>query len=177
MQAGFWIGGARNRDTSPEIQDSTYFFPIGLTVFNTTTREIRNITAMPMGPTQYGGLVHVPSNHGGMGVLVYMGGERPTNPENVREEKKYDFTVASWKTVWVYDIDKEQWYEQETTGDVPEPRTQFCAVTAKDAGSEDGSHHIYVLGGANFKSKAMADGVYVCIFHCFRGMLGFGNAD
>lgn len=63
----------------------------------------------------------------------------------------------------MYDIARETWYEQETTGNILEPRTQFCAVTAKDVASSVGSHHIYVLGGASFTNKVMAE-VYVSVF-------------
>lgn len=157
IQAGFWVGGARNKDTNPEIKDDTYFYPRGLTIYNTTTRDIRNITDTPIGPTQYGALEYVPASK--KGSLIYIGGERPKEPENVRDEKKYTFDVAKMDKVWVFDVEAEKWFLQETSGDVPEPRTQFCSVTAYD--EETKSHQIYLMGGANFNTKKMQDQVFV----------------
>lgn len=81
-----------------------------------------------------------------------MGGERPNNPEIGRSSANYTYDVRTLDKVWVFDVAKETWYEQETSGEVPPPRTQFCSVRTADP-TANGTHHIYILGGADFKTK------------------------
>lgn len=50
----------------------------------------------------------------------------------------------------VYDIAGAKWYNQSTMGTVAS-RTQFCASVQHDESSS--SYQIYVLGGADLKSK------------------------
>lgn len=64
----------------------------------------------------------------------------------------------SWNYVQVYDIAGAKWYNQSTTGTVAS-RTQFCASVQHDESSS--SYQIYVLGGANLKSKDTILDVYV----------------
>lgn len=50
----------------------------------------------------------------------------------------------------MYDIAEAKWYNQSTMGTVAS-RTQFCASVQHDESSS--SYQIYVLGGADLKSK------------------------
>jgi hypothetical protein len=55
----------------------------------------------------------------------------------------------------VFDIDSYirdpasngSWYAQATTGDIPDPRTDFCTVVM--SAPDNSSHHIYLYGGRN----------------------------
>lgn len=93
-----------------------------------------------------------------MGALVYLGGEKPKNSEIIQKYSDYNYDVATMNKVWVFDISKQAWYEQETTGEIPTPRTEFCSVKAEDP-SRKGSYYIYMIGGADFQTKYMQNDV------------------
>lgn len=157
IQAGFWIGGLRNNITTEAIIDDANIYPRGLLIFNTTTMEMRNMTDLPFGPTQHGALEYLPSDLN-MGTLVYLGGERPKNTDVVKKASDYKYDIATLDKIWVYDIENKIWYEQEVTGEVPKPRTEFCSVKATDP-RQNGAHHLYIIGGADFQTKEMQNDV------------------
>src|SRR5882757_4065547 len=85
-------------------------------------------------------------------------------------------------TVSVYDIGREEWYEQVTTGDVPSPLTQGCSVLAS---AQDGSsHNIYWYGGFNGYeiAKSLSDDVWTLSIPSFTwtklysGNITYGRA-
>lgn len=115
------------------------------------------MTEVPFGPTQHGALEYLPSNFN-FGTLIYLGGEQPEHTDDVKKASDYQYDIATMDKIWVYDIDNNIWYEQEATGDVPKPRTEFCSVKVRDP-AQDGVHHIYILGGADFETKEMQNDV------------------
>jgi hypothetical protein len=67
----------------------------------------------------------------------------------------------SFQTVHVYDVDEQRWYEQKTTGDIPEPRKDFCIAGSP---SSNRTHEILVYAGWNGELGAGAvpyDSAYV----------------
>lgn len=93
-----------------------------------------------------------------MGALVYLGGERPKNTITSLHASNYEYEVTTLDKVWVFDVANEVWYLQETTGDIPPPRTEFCSVKMADT-SRNGTYQIYIMGGADFKTKEMQSDV------------------
>ncbi|CAG7959708.1 unnamed protein product [Penicillium olsonii] len=143
IQAGYWIGGYRASGTTAAITDSTREYATGLIQLNTTTGIYTSLDG-PYEAVEEGSLSYVPV--GDMGILVYIGGDVPSIKDGINAT----MTSNSWNHVQVYDIAGAKWYNQSTTGTAT-ARTQFCASVQHDASSS--SYQIYVIGGANLKSK------------------------
>ncbi|PTU23593.1 hypothetical protein P175DRAFT_0476114 [Aspergillus ochraceoroseus IBT 24754] len=75
---------------------------------------------------------------------------------------------AFMDTVSIYDIANDQWYLQNTTGDIPPQLTQFCSVYA--TASDGTSHNIYIYGGYDGLSPTHipSDDVYVLSLPSFE---------
>ncbi|GFG17388.1 hypothetical protein IFM5058_08449 [Aspergillus udagawae] len=162
LQSSFWVGGFQDRDTTPAITDQSRAYADGMIAFNTTSGEFRQLSA-PFTPVQNGALVYVPV---GDGVLVYMGGETPSVADGVNAT----MVPNSWKYVFVYDVAKDRWYNQTTTGTVA-ARTEFCAVVQHDPSSSSSTYEVYVIGGADYASKeVLSDVSYLSIpsFHWYK---------
>jgi len=98
----------------------------GLVTYDFATTEFRNDTVVGIstnGVVQQGRMLYVP-NFGKSGILVSVGGNQ--------WDKNGDSSDAllSMNSVQVYDTDAGRWYEQTVTGDVPEPRKEFCMAGA-----------------------------------------------
>lgn len=71
-----------------------------------------------------GGMVYVPY-FGTHGMLLAMGGEEPNSDNG---------DLVSFESVRIYDIGKQEWAEQQTSGDIPPSRKAFCmAGTASNS--------------------------------------------
>ncbi|KAL4977164.1 hypothetical protein BDW66DRAFT_40306 [Aspergillus desertorum] len=85
------------------------------------------------------------------GVIVLIGGV--TQLENIYADGMSDEQVkeserespALMRTVSVYDVAGDRWYNQNTTGDIPPQLTEFCSVYA--SAPDGSSHNIYIYGG------------------------------
>ncbi|KAL4878082.1 hypothetical protein BJY04DRAFT_229983 [Aspergillus karnatakaensis] len=108
------------------------------------------------------------------GVVVLIGGV--LHPETIyagglsddEEAESERVSPVYMRTVSVYDVAGNQWYNQNTTGDVPPQLTQFCSVYAS---AEDGSsHNIYIYGGYDGLSplNRPSDDVYVLSLPSFE---------
>lgn len=64
-------------------------------------------------------------NFGPEGLLVFFGGSTPPN-----EQFGYNkgTTLASLEKISIYDLQGDRWYRQNTTGDIPPVRSNFCSV-------------------------------------------------
>ncbi|OQE00228.1 hypothetical protein PENVUL_c056G09184 [Penicillium vulpinum] len=143
IQAGFWIGGYRASGTTSSITDSTKEYATGMIQLNTTTGQYTSLDG-PYEAVEEGSLSYVPV--GDRGILVYIGGDVPS----IKDEINATMNSNSWNHVQVYDIAGAKWYNQSTTGTVAS-RTQFCASVQQEKSSF--SYQIFVLGGADLKSK------------------------
>ena len=65
------------------------------------------------------------------------------------------------ETVSIYDIASGNWYQQNTTGDIPPQLTMFCSVVAP--ARDDSSFNIYMYGGYDGinQSSIPSDDVYI----------------
>ncbi|TVY88458.1 Kelch repeat-containing protein [Lachnellula willkommii] len=156
---GFYMGGLRSPTSGP-----IYYQPINSSVaanvlsetliqvdMSTEGQEIWTNNSLPTSvPGRANAeLVWVPVSE--KGVLVAVGGvidpvfaniNLTLNASDTADSKMQSPKFTS--TVSVYDIAKQSWYEQDTTGS-PGQLTQGCAVLAS---SQDGtSHNIYWYGG------------------------------
>ncbi|KAJ9604855.1 hypothetical protein H2200_010970 [Cladophialophora chaetospira] len=87
-------------------------------------------------------MVHAP-NFGGKGFLVMVGGESPPTEASTYETGS---SLTDMATITLYDIESQTWFTQTATGDIPPPRSEFCAV---GAASSSGRHfEVFVYGGS-----------------------------
>lgn len=68
--------------------------------------------------------VFVP-NFGGKGFFVVVGGEAPPTQDSSYETGT---AMVDMSVITLYDIETGTWYTQTATGDIPPPRSEFCAV-------------------------------------------------
>jgi hypothetical protein len=139
------------------------------------------------------------------GVLVFIGGVVQLESiyaaglTDEQEAESIRASAAFMQTVSVYDIATDRWYvpdhrfelhgkatltrrryNQNTTGDIPPPLTQFCSVYA--TAPDGSSHNIYIYGGYS-GGTALAepsDNVYVLSLPSFEWILlysGGGHVD
>lgn len=76
--------------------------------------------------------------YGGEGFVITVGGESPENEASFYEEGKF---LTDMSVITMYDIASGTWYTQTATGDIPPPRSEFCAVGA--AGNNGSSFELY----------------------------------
>jgi hypothetical protein len=69
--------------------------------------------------------------YGDEGFFVIVGGENPPTEESFYEMGTF---MADMSVITLYDIASGTWYTQTATGDVPPPRSEFCAVGAASSG-------------------------------------------
>jgi hypothetical protein len=96
------------------------------------------------GATQSGFIVFAEAAYasyfGPAGFLVFVGGEIPSNQTWVYES---GLELANMSNIILYDIVSGAWYNQQATGDIPPPRSEFCSVTA--ASSNGATFELYEL--------------------------------
>lgn len=99
------------------------------------------------------------SNFGTDGILLSVGGYNANSGS----------TPYSMSSVEIYDISNEAWYQQDTTGDAPEPRIEFCMT---GAASTNQTFDIFVYAGWDDADSSSAyDEVFVLSlpsFHWFK---------
>ena len=62
---------------------------------------------------------------GKRGVLAFLGGDSPPNQTYLYEAGA---ALMDMSNITIYDVDSDTWYHQIATGDIPPPRSEFCAV-------------------------------------------------
>ena len=68
--------------------------------------------------------------------------------------------------IFLYDIAEGKWYQQNTTGQIPENRRKFCAGATW--AQDQSSYNIYLYGGAGFAENATGfDDVYILTLPSF----------
>ncbi|KIW29257.1 uncharacterized protein PV07_05082 [Cladophialophora immunda] len=87
-------------------------------------------------------MVYTP-NFGSQGFLVMVGGEAPPTEASVYETGAH---MVDMSTITLYDIETGNWFTQTATGDIPPPRSEFCAVGAASRGGK--RFELFVYGGS-----------------------------
>ncbi|KIX09321.1 uncharacterized protein Z518_00400 [Rhinocladiella mackenziei CBS 650.93] len=86
--------------------------------------------------------VHVP-NFGGEGFIMVVGGESPPTEASFYETGT---AMTDMSVITLYDIESGNWYTQKATGEIPPPRSEFCAV---GSATGDGQYFdLFVYGGS-----------------------------
>ena len=121
----------------------------GLVHFNMTTKTFSNSTASGYsfnGTAEKGAMHHVPS-FGPDGLFIVMGGDGFWHSDYK--------SLQNLQTVSVFDPSSNQWFNQTTTGNVPQPRKGFCLAGID---SNNGTHEMYVifsdLNGSPVKNRS-----------------------
>ncbi|KAH7068684.1 hypothetical protein FB567DRAFT_248336 [Paraphoma chrysanthemicola] len=155
----FYLNGQIDWGTSSKTRDTfkteELYVPVkGMVILDLKTQSSRNIstTMLRGGAPRIGGSLEYIASVGGMGSLVALGGQIQPNLAglyaNVSEGQLIDFSMVDVFDIESYLNDPSSngsWYAQNTTGDVPEPRIDFCTVAI--SAPDNSSHHIYMYGG------------------------------
>ncbi|KAF2094245.1 hypothetical protein NA57DRAFT_60877 [Rhizodiscina lignyota] len=147
---GFWVGGQLDNGTAKSTQslnDSTVGTG-GLIVLTLRAHGMYNVTVKDSikSNRQGGGMVYV-EGVGEAGILVLLGGRTeedgclPMTDIAVFDLNTLDYTSNSSLA------DNNVWYQQTATGQIPDPRTDFCLVVAY--APDNSSINIYMHGGTN----------------------------
>ncbi|KAA8645014.1 uncharacterized protein ATNIH1004_009225 [Aspergillus tanneri] len=80
IQSAFWLGGYQSSDTTETITDESLHYLDKMIKLNTTTGQVTEVSALS-NPVQQGALVYIPV--GELGILVFMGGEVPSDKTGV----------------------------------------------------------------------------------------------
>ncbi|KAL9605628.1 MAG: hypothetical protein Q9179_001168 [Wetmoreana sp. 5 TL-2023] len=110
----------------------------GIVHFDMTTKEFANKTATgfnPGGRAIWGRMQYVPS-FGSNGLFLLMGGDLGGDGT----------TNILFDNIWVYDAETNQWYNQTATGNIPEPRREFCIAGVN---STNETYEIFLYGGSS----------------------------
>ncbi|KAI0893124.1 hypothetical protein F4806DRAFT_210602 [Annulohypoxylon nitens] len=128
--------------------------------FNGTIRfqSSNSISTLTLGkgmpPNDGGAMVYV--RKGLSGILVSVGGR----------EKLANSTLSPFNNIFVYDISSDNWYTQKATGDIPNPRSEFCAGVS--AAPDDSSFQVTIHGGVDEYQYLTYNDVYVLTIPSFR---------
>jgi hypothetical protein len=88
----------------------------------------------------YNGTTFV-TNWGNRGLLIAVGGG-----SQGRRGNRQNNSQGRFQTVHVYDIENDRWYEQQSTGAIPQARQDFCMAGSP---SNNETHEILVYAGWN----------------------------
>ncbi|KAJ6016030.1 hypothetical protein N7540_010621 [Penicillium herquei] len=161
---GFYLNGFIDNGSSINYADFSNFrrYLDGLIVVDISTQEAVNISTSSLTnyPRAMGGLVSLP-NIGSEGIMVSLGGVTKSADNS---ELSDIGTYVSFDSVDFFDIasintsnSSVDWYTQSTTGDIPDPRTDFCVIAA--SAPDNSSHNIYLYGGKG--NSTVYDQLYI----------------
>ncbi|KAL4899214.1 hypothetical protein BDW74DRAFT_183957 [Aspergillus multicolor] len=174
---GFYVSGMRSPDWGP-IWDNETATNVSQGMITIDMSEMENaVFANVSLPAEVAGrangeAVWLPVAE--KGAVVLIGGV--TEPENIYSAGLTDAQVAEserqspsfMRTVSVYDVAGDRWFNQNTTGDIPPQLTAFCSVYASAA--DGSSHSIYIYGGYDGLDprNQSSDDVYVLSVPAFE---------
>ncbi|KAI1087586.1 hypothetical protein F5B19DRAFT_62672, partial [Rostrohypoxylon terebratum] len=75
-------------------------------------------------------------------------------------------TFSPFSSIFIYDISSDTWYTQNAIGDIPNPRSQFCAGVS--AAPDDSSFQVTIHGGLDSERFIAYNDVYVLTIPSFR---------
>ena len=117
---GYFFGGLVGANSDPSLTYE-FVFSSGLLTFDFETGLLQNSTNVPTAVHAWanvGGMIGV-SAFGQRGTLIAIGGG-PGQSELG--------TSAPLNNITIFDIASQTWLSQTATGDIPTPRSDFCAV-------------------------------------------------
>lgn len=177
---GFYLNGQIDWGTSTSTlniaRNETQYRPLdGMIVLNFNNFTASNISTPGIrgNAARVGGGLEYFAPIGAMGALIALGGQ--INTDNKYWLNSSQGSLINFTAVDVFDINSYlqnpksngSWYQQETNGDIPPARIDFCTVAM--SAPDNSSHHIYLYGGrdpttadpAKIDPFASYDDVYV----------------
>ncbi|KAF2262743.1 hypothetical protein CC78DRAFT_582331 [Lojkania enalia] len=190
---GFYLNGQIDWGTSVQTVNfsntSTYRPLEGMIVLDLQNHTSRNISTPGLGGDgpRVGGTMEYIADVGGSGILIALGGMVNNEYRTVSYSDANRGDLIEFSAVDVFDINSYlqnptgngTWYRQNTTGDIPPARIDFC--TTSISAPDNSSHHIYLYGGIdrNLGSendiRAGYDDVYVLSIPSFTWTPIFQN--
>lgn len=183
---GFYLNGQIDKGTSAATQnfgnDTTVHLG-GMLVIDLTSQTSKNISTANItgyGP-RVGGCMEYIAPVGKNGILVALGGQ--LSPKLNLTSNSTDGSLLGFDVVDIFDINSYlentggngTWYSQSTSGDIPQPRIDFCTVSA--SAPDNSSHHIYLYGGRDPIKSVEYDDVYVLSLPAFNWtQVNFGQS-
>lgn len=133
----FSFGGSFSLDNSSPPGPGTVL--TGLVVQDFARGLWQNYSTTSSGQAQYRTQARavLSSSFGDEGFLVIVGGEAPPIETSVYYEGN---SMMEMSAITLYDIANKAWFVQTATGDIPPPRSEFCAV-----GSASGDHKTFEM--------------------------------
>ncbi|MCJ1271096.1 hypothetical protein MMC22_010995 [Lobaria immixta] len=137
--SAYSLGGFESSQTALSTANLDQNLPVpGLMQFNMKTKKFLNSTAGGYsfnGTAEKGAMHYVPS-FGPDGLFIVMGGDDfwHTDPEH----------LTDLETISIYDPSSEQWFNQTTTGNIPQPRKEFCLAGIE---SNNATYEIFMYAG------------------------------
>ncbi|KAH8882211.1 hypothetical protein GQ53DRAFT_847810 [Thozetella sp. PMI_491] len=164
---GLYTGSYVNDDTQPK-SPTGWSTITGMITYNSSSRAWTNESTDPfVHAPLYPEMVCLPS-YGTNGLVMFLGGATSIASDRLDAPA---FSLMSFSNLTFYDPLNKKWYWQAATGDVPEGRIQFCAVSVQ---SSNGTAEIFVYGGATKSGDTLGDVHILTIpgFQWFKGQSG-----
>ncbi|KAF2020818.1 hypothetical protein BU24DRAFT_8990 [Aaosphaeria arxii CBS 175.79] len=175
---GFYLNGQIDWGTSVKTlggpEEEALYMPLeGMLIIDLVKSTSVNISTRGLqgDAPRVGGTMEYIAPIGAAGILIALGGQvNPDKPfANSSEGALIDFGKVD-----IFDIDSYlkapgtngKWYQQETIGDIPPARADFCSVIM--SAPDNSSHHIYVYGGLDPTSGIGYDDVHVLTIPSFQ---------
>ncbi|KAL1651936.1 hypothetical protein SLS58_000059 [Diplodia intermedia] len=161
---GYALGGSVTWQTAPGITggDTSAIVNIdGMLRFDMTTKELTNVTVkgprFQNGHIQLAQMQYVP-NFGPEGVFLVLGGVK-TNPET---------DTFDWGIVTVFDPESGRWYDQQTSGNIPRGRKEFCS-TGMASDNKTFEVFVYAGWGGDLGTQSVSfDQIYILTLPAFH---------
>ncbi|KAJ9282659.1 hypothetical protein DTO021C3_9277 [Paecilomyces variotii] len=150
----FWLDGEidTGSDNNLALRPGFERYLNGFIVTDTDTQTAMNVSTASLDRTPRigGGLAYVPGA-GPKGIVVAIGGMTRSVAESSNSSTATYLSMGTVDLIDVASIDDTRqngtWYSQETSGDIPDPRIEFCLVAME--APDKSSHNIYLYGGRN----------------------------
>ncbi|MCJ1463896.1 hypothetical protein MMC07_002505 [Pseudocyphellaria aurata] len=160
--SAYALGGYGNSQTALAANNSQNDIAVpGLVQFNLTTKKFSNSTAGGYsfnGTAEKGAMHYVPS-FGPDGLFVVMGGDDVWHSNYT--------SLTDLTTVSIYDPSSQQWFNQTTTGNIPQPRKEFCLAGIE---SNNSTYEIFMYAGWDGRLGVTAvpyDEIYILTLPAF----------
>ncbi|KAL9088602.1 MAG: hypothetical protein Q9165_006122 [Trypethelium subeluteriae] len=169
-ETGYVLGGCATSDTSPGTADLQSPVALnGMLAFDMSSQKLSNISATGYngnGTVEFARMEYL-APFGPQGLLFVLGGDQPPDIDGTSGEDDF----VPFNTVSVYEPSSNKWYQQTTTGNIPEPRKEFC--TAGVASTNEtyeiflyaGGSQIMTVGGLDTASDDVSGNVYYGVFN------------
>ncbi|KAF3811302.1 hypothetical protein GCG54_00001618 [Colletotrichum gloeosporioides] len=159
----YYFGGLATPRTDSSIPEGKFVALTDLVTFNMTSKRVTKTSPAGFGEHRtfrYGSMEAIP--FGSQGLLLVLGGSQA--PPSASSDE--DWVLMDFKQVHLYDIKAGRWYQQQTTGDWPTARENFCTVGVD---GPNNTFDIFMYGGMG--NDGISNEVYVLTlpgFHFFK---------